>query len=272
MRIGRLVVFLLLCFPAGLFADGGGWVPGARFAGMAGSSVVFSDTWSVLGNQAGLAGLNRASAGIAYENRFMMRETGLGAFAMQTPLGAGNLGLGVTHFGFSQYHENTFALAYAQQLFKKLSMGVQANYFRIHQPDIYGNLHAFSFEAGVIVQATGKLRFAAHVANPYPLQIIGATGQYLPVVLKAGAGYAFGKSVMTSFEAEYNLQNEKPVFRLGFEYHSEKNYYLRVGVANQPVIFALGFGYRFRSFSLDLAYSYHQVLGSSPHISLGYEF
>ncbi|NLA24179.1 MAG: hypothetical protein GX879_04350 [Bacteroidales bacterium] len=273
MKLRQIILLALLLCPFLANADGGtGYTPGARFAGMAGSSVIFSDTWSVLGNQAGMAGLERMSVGVSYENRFLLKETGFGAFAFQSPLGAGNIGFGVTHFGYSQFSENLFGLAYGQQLFKRLAMGVQTNYFRIHQPEDYGNLHAFSFELGFIVQATDRLRFAAHVANPYPPKIIGVQDHYLPTVIRAGAGYAFGQYVMASLEAEYNLHNDKPVFRFGLEYKSDRNYVLRTGISNEPVIFAFGFGYNFKYFNFDLAYSYHQVLGSTPHISLGYEF
>lgn len=266
-----MLVVLALCSTM-LFADGDHSVAGARFAGMAGSSAVFHDTWSVFGNQAGLAGLHTTSLGISYENRFLMKETGYGAFAFQTPVAFGNLGIGYSHFGYSEYNENKFAIAWAQQLFKRIAMGVQADYFMIHQPGLYGNLHAFSFEIGIMVQASERLRFGAHVSNPWPIQIIGVQGQYLPAVLKAGMGYSFNKNLIVTVEAEKNLHLEKPVFRAGVEYQSDRHYSLRLGIANQPVLFAVGFGYKFNAFHIDMGYGYHQVLGSSPVITLNYVF
>jgi len=191
---------------------------------------------------------------------------------LQSPLMAGNIGFGITHFGFTDYHENKFALAYAQRLFRRISMGVQFDYFYLHQPDNYGNLHAFSFELGIIANPNDKLLIGIHAANPLPVKVLNTDNQYLPTVLKIGIGYIFSKNVITTIEAEQNLQLEKPVFRLACEYKSERNYSIRAGIATNPVLFSLGFGYNLKGVQLDLAYSYHQVLGSTPHISIGYAF
>lgn len=269
-KIISLISFFILA--TGAYADGDLLTAGARYAGMAGSSVVLPDTWSVFGNQAGLAYLQNPSVGLSYENRFLQPETSYGALAFQMPLLAGNIGLGINHFGLTEYHENKFALSYAQQLFRRISMGVQFDYIFLHQPEDYGNLHAFSFELGLIAKPNDKIVIGIHAANPMPVKILNTENQYLPTVLKVGVGYVFSKSVITTFEAEQNLQLEKPVFRLGCEYNSERHYSIRAGIATNPVLFSLGFGYNLKGLQLDIAYSYHQVLGSTPHISVGYAF
>ncbi|MFN5370782.1 MAG: hypothetical protein ACK5B6_04895 [Bacteroidia bacterium] len=87
-----LATFLLFC--QGVAKAGGEFLTvGARSAGLAHASVTLGDVWSVFHNPAGIASLQRISAGVYYENRFGLPETGLRAGAVALPFGKNAFGL-----------------------------------------------------------------------------------------------------------------------------------------------------------------------------------
>jgi hypothetical protein len=46
---------------------------------------------------------------------------------------------------------------------------------------------------------------------------------------------------------------------------------LRLGFGSDPSQYAFGFGWKLKTFRLDVAAGYHQVLGFSPQVSLTYQ-
>ena len=49
---------------------------GARAAGMANAGLTNQDVWAVFNNPAAYSWMNNKAAGLFYENRFLMKETG----------------------------------------------------------------------------------------------------------------------------------------------------------------------------------------------------
>lgn len=266
--IAAILFFVSFC----AYADGDHPSSGGRAAGMADAALINQDEWSVFNNQAGMAGIDSYQAALYYENRFLLKQTGYGALAFTMPALSGNLGMSMSHFGYSLYNENHFGLAYAKELFNHVSMGIQVDYLFVHQPGEYGNRNAVTFEFGVLAEPTEELRIAAHVYNPVQVSYIGYSDEYLPVSIAAGAGYTFSKKFTISAEAEKILHLEPVIFRLGLEYKALNGLALRTGISSYPVKAAFGLGFVSKKFKADIAYSWHQVLGSTPHISVAYAF
>jgi hypothetical protein len=82
----NLICFLciFICVQATLYADGGLYLfpKGAKATGMGKNGLLNVDIWSVYNNQAALASIENAGAGLYYENRFAMNQldTSVGAF------------------------------------------------------------------------------------------------------------------------------------------------------------------------------------------------
>ena len=107
-----LFVIVLLFSVNQLFAEG---EPiGARAASMGNASVSSTDIWSIFNNPAGMAKQSVFSAGVNYENRYLMKELGLKSAALLVPSRFGVLGLSFNQFGYSLYNENKIGLAYAR--------------------------------------------------------------------------------------------------------------------------------------------------------------
>jgi hypothetical protein len=72
-------------------------------------------------------------------------------------------------------------------------------------------------------------------------------------------------------EAEKDIDNPAR-FKAGVEYKIVDALHLRGGIATNPSQYSLGVGINVKDLKIDLATSYHEVLGVTPAISLSYFF
>lgn len=271
-----LTLILFIGFGLAISAQTTTNVGGARAAGMANAGITNQDVWAVFNNPAAYSYLNRKSLGIYYENRFLMKQTGYGAFAFSSPLMGGNIGFGFSHFGYSLFQSDKFTLGYSQELFKNFSLGLQMNYFSLRQSDYYGNLNAITFEAGVMSKPNDKLSIGAYIFNPINLSYFEDQTLKMPVALRLGFSYLFSKSLLLSVETGKAINGYTPAFRSGIEYMINEQFAVRTGIALAPVEYSFGLGYNNyinkNKFGFDLAFAYHEILGSTPKLSINYAF
>lgn len=271
-----LFTFLLLVFWFATTAQTISSVAGARAAGMANAGITNQDVWAVFNNPAAYSGMKYSSVGIYYENRFLMKETGYGSLAFAAPLFGGNIGFGFSHFGYSLFQSDKVALGYSQQLFKFFSLGLQVNYFSLRQTEYYGNLNAMTFEAGIMSKPNDKLSIGVYVFNPINLSYYEDSDIKMPITLRLGFSYLFSKSLLLSLETGKSINGYTPAFRSGIEYNINNQFSVRTGVALSPMEYSFGLGYNSffskNKLGFDLAYAYHEVLGSTPKLSITYEF
>ncbi len=244
---------------------------GGRAAGMGNAAVTLYDFWAVSHNQAGLARLEYMVAGFYFENRFMTREMSFGAAAIAYPASPGVFALNVSYFGYSLYHESKIGLAYARSFGERLSAGVQLNYLYTHIGDGYGTAGNLAVELGVIYELVSGLNIGAHVFNPTRASIADFDDERIPTIMRIGLAYAFSERVMMTVETEKDMEFN-PVFKAGLEYQLIDHVYIRGGMGTNPTTNAFGFGMDIGNITIDLATSFHHVLGYSPQASLVYKF
>ena len=271
MELRGLIVIFLFTFSSRCLAVGELNVVGARAAGMAFSSVALSDEWSAFNNPGGLARVRKYSAGIYFENRFLVKEISLKALVVTIPVWKGTFGLILQHYGFSLYSEIKGGITYGMSFGKYLSAGVQLNCLRISQAEGYGNNNVFSFEIGAQYKASEHLTLGVHIVNPVASRISKNSSERLPALIQLGILWKISEELLTTVETEKDLLH-KPVIRAGVEYHLAKPLFARVGILTNPTTFTFGAGLEFGSFRLDLASGYHLVLGYSPQASIIYRF
>ncbi len=246
--------------------------PGGRQSGMGYASVTLSDVWAVFNNPAGTAQLERINSGIYYENRFILKETGLSALAFSAPLGGTTINVGFANFGFSSFNKQKASLGFSQQLFNNFFLGINANYFSMRQSADYGNFHGMSFEIGALFIQGNNLRIATYIANPVNVSYFADNTFKLPFCLRIGLSYKFSNSLLFALETGKSINGFTHVFRSGIEYTINHKFMFRTGVAFYPIEYTFGLGYKISDFNLDFSYAYHNVLGSTPKISLNYAF
>jgi len=268
---GRITLSFILLVSNCAYAAGGHVVIGGRAAALGYTSITQSDEWSVFNNQAGLAWCRRFSAGIYFENRYLLKDLSQKALAITLPAGKGAFGVSIRHFGFALYSEMNASLSYGMRLTKKFSAGVQVNYLRLHVSDGFKDNDDFSCEIGLQFRASEHLWLGLHIANPVPVKLSSLTHERLPTLMRFGLSWRITGGLHSDVEVEKDLLH-KPVLKAGIEYRPAKSLFIRMGVQSNPATFTFGFGLEFGNLQFDLASSYHLVLGYSPQASLTYYF
>lgn len=274
MHSFRVIISLLsflLCTQSFLFAGHENFNLGGRQAGMGFTGVSYSDIWSSTHNQAGLAYLEKPTIGLFYENRFTIKELGLKAGAFALPTKSGVFAIDLMQFGYSKYNESKVGIAFAKQLSKRFSMGIQIDYLNTYFSEEYGNKGTAIAELGFLSQPLDHLYIGAHIYNISRSKIASYNDERVPTILTAGISYYFSEKVLCSVEAEKDL-DYKALFKVGMEYRFLENLFLRAGVTSNPNQMCFGIGYSFKRIKADVSFSTHQVLGISPHVGFIYEF
>jgi hypothetical protein len=265
-----LFTFLIIFIVAPLFSQNGHFnIAGARASALGNTGVNFRDIQSVFSNQAGLARLENAAATVFGQQRFLLQELQQVGFGAALPTNSGTIGLNVQYFGNESYNEQKIGLAYGRKLMEKLSIGAQMNVLRTSIPE-YGSLSTFTFELGLQSDINSQISLAAHLFNPLRLETV--EGEILPTVLTLGAAYR--PTPLTAVFLELEKDVSRPLMvKSGIEYQIVEALKLRTGIATNPTLFSFGLGLDMKKGPLiDIAASYHQLLGFSPTAGLTYRF
>lgn len=245
---------------------------GARSQAMSDASVTLSDVFSAFNNQAALAALKNAEAGMAVSSRFTVKEmnTLYAAFAMPLNENKGVFALSVSRYGYKLFNQNKVGLSYSKKLSRVFSAGIQVDYLNTHLADGYGSRSSFTVEGGVLAEFN-RLKAGVHFFNPVNVKLADYNDERIPVMVKAGISYTVSEKVLAAVELFKNINN-KSIVKAGVEYHPVKALFLRGGVSTEPVQLTFGVGANFGSFYFDLSSGYLQPLGYSPSAALRYSF
>ena len=269
-------ILVFYCFSA--FAGNENYHLGARSAGMANASVTLQDMWAAHHNQAGLAFVEKTGFGMSYEDRFLLPELGVKGGVIALPVKSGTFGLTVNSFGYSSYSESKYGIGFAKKFGENFAIGLNLDYMNIRIAENYGSKNYIAAELGVLGKLTDQLTVGAHIFNPtrakiaeFVLDSTSTYEEYSPTVMRAGISYTFSEKTFVTVETEKELYS-KPMVKIGMEYHISAPLYLRAGIASNPFLSSFGFGLELNRFNLDIASSYHNILGFSPTVSLSYKF
>lgn len=271
-KISEYLTYILLFTTVSLYAVNDNYPSGARASGLSNSGVVLKDLWSNYHNQAGLTGIDKFTLGFHYENKYIVSQYGLHSLAVAIPTQRGTIGASVTFFGYSKYNESKISLAFGKPFGNKFSAGIQLDLLNIYQAEDYGNSTTLAVEAGILAEPIQGLFIGAHVYNPTMSYYQTFEPEKVPTIFQVGAGYYFTEKLFIIVEAEKDLE-QKPVFQGGVEYHLIKSIYTRFGVSTfEMSSYSFGVGFVYKGINADIAFSQHQILGYTPHISFSYSF
>ncbi len=242
---------------------------GARSSALGNSSISMCDFWSQFNNQAGLANNSSFQIGSSYENRFLLKSLSVKSIGAIIPVNNGNFGINIIHFGDVNYNEINFGLAYGRKLGKHLSVGIQFDYFTIHQGYDYGSKSKLTFEGGFIYTVDEKIKIGGHLYNPQ-FKSNSNNEAILPEIYRLGLEYSIHKDLIGYFEVK-NQSELGSSLHFGMEY-IYKSFSFRVGYSSNPDQFTFGLGIQKKNLMLDISSSLHSVLGYSPQLSLVYIF
>ncbi len=238
---------------------------GARGIGIGNSNIAFKDIYSGFNNQAGLAYLDNFSGAIFVENRFLLKELQFVGLSIAKPTNSGTWGLTLNHFGFSDYNEQKIGVNYSRILFDKLAIGAQFDFLNTQVAE-YGNATGITFEVGLQYEILDKLVAGAHVYNPIHASI---GEEVLPSIIQIGLTYALAEYITISgaIEKDTNLPYN---LKAGVAYQIFEQVNVRVGMNTNPNRFSFGLGYLVNNIQLNVAATYHDILGFSPSFGLSF--
>lgn len=235
---------------------------GSRGVAMGYTGLTFTDINSIFSNQAGLAQLEKPAVAAFGEQRFLLSEIRSFSLGAALPVGtSGSFGLTLNYFGFEQYNEQRIGLAYGRKLLDKLSIGAQFLMLNTRIPE-YGNKAAFTFEAGLQAELLPRFTLGVHLFSPARVKV--AAEESLPTILKMGFSYLPSDKLSLLAEVEKDIDYPARA-RFGVEYRIIEPLFLRLGTATQPTMLSFGLGYALpNGIGIDIASTYHQVLGFTP--------
>jgi hypothetical protein len=243
-----------------------GYRAGARETGMARVCIINSDPWTSFNNQAALAFNNNYSFGFNYENRFGVSELGTRTAALIIPAGKVSLGAEYSYFGYSDFRRQMVGLACGMPLSKVISAGIQIDYFSEKTTGEYQNSLILTCEAGIIVNASEKVKISLHMFNPVPNSMRKSD---LSTSMNVGAMVNLNKELSAGAETAFT-RGGKLVLRTGFEYEAIKNFMVRGGFSSENNSFCFGVGYMAGSAKVDLGFATHERLGITSAVSIFY--
>lgn len=239
-------------------------------SGMGNAFVSQYDLEAFSHNQAGLAKLINPSFSLFYENRFCLKELSLRGILIGIPSGNGVFSTCLQSFGPSKWMETTFSVAYSLKLTPKLSGGIQFSYLGMKLPEENQTLSSVGTEIGFIFQLSPTLFVGAHLANPFSIPFYTMSyNDKIPWRLSLGGHSLITNEITMAIETE-KTEYQKTVFKAGIEWKVVDQFFLRGGFNTGPVRLSGGIGFCYRLIKVNIAFSYHQVLGTTPSISMNY--
>lgn len=238
----------------------------ATYVGIGAYSNNHVDAFSFTANQAALAKLKSASAGIYGEKRFLLNELSLYDVAIALPTHSGNFGADARYWGFTNYSEAQLGLAYARSLENKIDLGIQFNYYSIRIAG-YGNASSINFEIGTLLHLTDKLNVGLHVYNPTQSKLGKSGEEKLASIYAAGIGFEPSQNFLFSVQVEKEEYKAANVIA-GFQYKFLPQLMARLGVSATTSSIYIGIGLGWRFMRLDATASYHPELGITPGLML----
>ncbi len=275
-----LIILFLFSFPVyGIKGTGGqpgaflSWGAGARSLGMGKAFVGLADDASAsYWNPAGLAQMDRRE--ITALHALLWAGTIYDFISYVHPVaGVGTVGISGTRLylgGFEGRDKDNFfthrfediqsayGISYGKQIIDTLALGLNLKYMS-HSLDnhINGN---YILDAGMIFKPPLRnLQFGLNLQNILAIKTGEDTLDELPINIRIGLNF---KAIRNRLNLNADLETTKGVnrFHFGTEYWALSTVALRMGMDSEE--FTLGFGVRYRDYSVDYAFATHPLGGS----------
>jgi hypothetical protein len=237
---------------------------GAGEAGTEYVCIMKNGFWSSFHNQA-ILGLNTSlTFGLNYENRFNIKELGTRTTGIIIPVGKTSLGAVYSHFGYPDFKRDMTGLACGLRISKKISAGVQVDYFSERGSGEYYKNQSITCEAGLLMNPSENTSIGIHIFNPVPNSIRKTS---MPMSLRIGAGTNLNRTLFTGIEVEFS-SGQKIILKTGFEYEAAKKLWLRGGFCTDNNSFSFGLGWLVKMVQMDIGFVTHEKLGVTSVVSL----
>jgi hypothetical protein len=243
-------------------------IGGANFLGYGRAGVNVAGIESIYLNQAGLTDIKNMAIDISAEKRYNLSDLTNISIAGAKTFKFGTVGLLLSNFGFTEYNEQKFGLAYARKLSNYLSLGGQFDLLRYNILNV-GSKNIFSFEVGMQLRLNKDFSFATHVFSPGNIEV--TDGTEIGTRFRLGIKYAPSAKVMVLAEID-KVIDRKPEYKLALGYQAIDILQIRVGVNPTVSTYSFGAMIKFKDvYRIASAVALNNQLGNTPAISLQYQ-
>ncbi len=175
------------------------------------------------------------------------------------------------YYGFSEYHSQSAALNYSQQLSPKISAGLSLQYHLASMPKINRQKSLLGYHLAVFYHLSSTFATGIQFQQP-TLGIFDGSG-----ILKKEQGFRFSlcyqqqnKALYLQSHAVYLSEYKKLRLQIGLDVRVHDQWRIQTGASTQP--FSPGFGFTWHALPFSLAFSsgYHPQLGFLPSVSIAY--
>jgi hypothetical protein len=244
---------------------------GARSAALGHNAETFRDINATLANQAGLGFVEQAGGLLSLERRFLLPGLSHASMGVAVPVQKGSaFGFTTQYFGNGDYNEIKIGLGYGRKLFENFSFGAQVDYIGVQIRE-GGNEGVFTFEAGVLGRVMDNLLLGVHVFSP--MRVTFSNDYILPTVFRMSAQLEVSKQVDFFAGIDKDLELVEN-YKFGIEYRYLTKTAFRLGLTTRPASLSFGFGFKAldNAMIIDISSAWHQLLGYTPGLSVGYVF
>lgn len=268
----RIILLVVLLYATPLFAQFDFPSMSGSSAAMGGMSVAIEDPSTAHSSIANLASLHSTTLTLAVRQNLMAKGLNYMSASAAIPLSFGGTSLSVIHFGDAEYNEQQFSFSYAIPLGENLSLGAAFHYLHSSTSDpYYDPLHRLTFSLALRYKPSEELSLAFRAYNPIAVFSDKESGMHTPAVFTLGASYWLSNELLAAAEVEKNLFYDASL-RLGLQYCFHENYFARLGIQHNPILYTFGFGGRWKHFGADFSFQISSHLGTTPLVSLSYIF
>jgi hypothetical protein len=233
---------------------------------MAAYSPGFADPFSQLSNPSILAAINKKTAGIYSEQRFMIKEWKTAIAAAAFPTASGNFGLCINYSGSANYYRFMSAIGYARSFGNSFDAGLQ---FRYHNAAIpgYNSESGLGYTVSLLFHLNQKFNAGFNFSDDREEDDGFKSGKKLPRKFSAGLGYTVSRLVFITTEITKSKQSPLNI-SAGIHYAFDEKLFFRTGFGSATQTWLLAGGIRWKQLVFQLIASMHPVLGITPGLQL----
>ena len=218
-----------------------------------------------LSNPAYLPFLERKQIGISVFNRFEINELSTRNILCLIPNRLIDMSFHLSMFGYDEYQLIEGRAGFAKKVSEGFSIGTSVSY--ITENSILDE----SIKTYLLADVSFFWRINESFECALTTENLIHTQNSRPSSCYLGVKYQLIPTTSILLESGYDSINRFCV-SAGFEYEIVSQLLVRGGFRDNPKLPSLGFAYKSKQWSVETAFLFHQMLGVSSGISVGYSF
>jgi len=236
---------------------------GGRALGMASSSILLKDEYGLFNNP-GTVDAASLSFLASYHNQYITLGINDVRIGMVLPIKKFTTGFGILFYGDELYNQMRISSVLAHE-FGFARVALRANYSQYYVQN-YGYRNNVTIDIGGVFTLSQQLQLAMVFQNLTRSKLSGETSEPLNAIIQLGLSYQPVKKFRVDIQLDKSIE-QAISFRFGAEYMATDLIALRTGFSPTNGLAALGIGFNWLTFTVDIAGNYTQQLGYSGILS-----